>query len=94
MKKQNIYGFTKWFCKEFGVTQKTLRIRKQDEQYTFIRHCYCAMARSQGFTLTEIADCIERDHSTVIRSIERHTELLTHKKYVETIGKNVLKEVT
>ena len=90
MKKQTIEDFTNWFCREFNITENVLKSKSRKQELALKRHCFCAIASSQGFLQEEIANAIQRDRTVVSSSIKRHLEMVSDKKYRRIIGKKVL----
>ncbi len=79
--KMTIDMFMAFYCNQFGISKQQLRTRSRIQRFCFYRHGYCAMASYQGFGPSEIGNSIGRNHSTVIKSIDRHFELITDRKY-------------
>jgi len=72
------------FLEHFGVSE--FEIRSPSRKYPLVayRHLYCLAMREAGFTLKEIGKEINRDHSTIINSIEKARDFIYLLKFSKT----------
>ena len=81
------------------LTQKKIPLESKSRKRELVelRHMYCIIARTMGYTLKSIAVSLNRDHTTVIHNIRSFNNLMEvlpnfQEQYNEIF--NVLKQLT
>lgn len=65
------------FCDRVGVNRDDLTSKSRKSSLVLYRQIYCYIERQTGRTLDDIGRDINRNHATVIHSIERIEELIS-----------------
>ena len=63
-------------CKVTGISVDGVLKKNRSGEFVIARQLYCYYARLMGFGLAEIGMIINRDHSTVLYSINKVNELI------------------
>lgn len=71
-------------CKRLGVTKASVISDSRRMELVRARHLYCLIARRYTrHSFTEIAEVIERDHSTVIFAVNKLSAYMTLREEID-----------
>lgn len=78
------------------ITEKTnrkyseIKSKSQKQDLADIRHLTCLILRENNYTLTRIGRIVQRDHSTVMYSIEKARDLISLEPKYRILYKDIV----
>ena len=91
MTKENI--ITKKVISIFGITMSQLHTGDKSRRYFYTRCALANLLKEEGYSLHQIGEIVNRDHSTIAYYLRVHRLLIKQvddyrKKFAECIGNN------